>query len=201
MNSREMNKLIRHFDTYFRQSDYTVLHSPNTEPHIDILCYRPNNAVPYWKLVTMGASDCRMPAPKGALGDRNEYMMFIDPGEDLTDKAILNQYVRYLMEVAFYPISSKRFITYGHSVEWTPDEGEEMVCAYLEMPQVIEDPSVLRCKLGLLKTAVCLQVVLLTRAETDKLLQIGPEQFSYFLYPEDDSPRHFICELHRSEKF
>ena len=37
--------------------------------------------------------------------------------------------------------------------------------------------------------------------ETDRLMEIGPERFSYDLFPEDDSPRHFVCELHRSERF
>ena len=31
------------------------------------------------------------------------------------------------------------------------------------------------------ETAVCLQVVLLNRAETDRLVEIDPEQFSNFL--------------------
>ena len=105
------------------------------------------------------------------------------------------------MEVAFYPILNHCYITYGHSIEWKPEVGEEMVCAYLELPQVIPDPGVLRCKLGLLKTVICLQVILLTREETNKLLEIGSEQFSCYLYPENGTASHFICELHRSEKF
>lgn len=201
MTSREMEKLMQHLETHFQQTDCTVLHPEGMNPHIDVLIYKPSTAVPYWKLITMGASDHRMPAPKGALGDRNEYMMFIDSDENLTDKSILNQYVYYLMEVAHYPISTQSYISYGHSMEWTPDEGEEMVGAYLEMPQLIKDPSILRCKLGLFKTAVCLQIVLLTRAEIDKLLAMGSEQFSYFLYPENGDNCHFLCELRRSEKF
>lgn len=50
------------------------------------------------------------------------------------------------------------------------------------------------------ETAVCLQVVLLNRAETDRLVEIGPELFSNFLYP-DDGDRHFICERKRRDKF
>ena len=50
------------------------------------------------------------------------------------------------------------------------------------------------------EAAVCLQVVLLTRAETDRLVELDPEQFSNSLYP-DDGDRHFICERKRRNKF
>ena len=40
----------------------------------------------------------------------------------------------------------------------------------------------------------------LTRQELDKLLCIGSEQFSYFLYP-DEGKAHYLCERTRSEKF
>ena len=92
--------------------------------------------IPFWKLVTAGASDYKMSAPRGALGTRNEYRMFIDASEDMDDQ----------------------------------------------------------------ETAVCLQVVLLNRAETDRLVEIDPEQFSNFLYP-DDGDRRFICERKRRNKF
>lgn len=200
MKQKEMDKLIEHFDTYFRQSDCVVLHPAVMEPHIDALLYRPNDAYPYWKLVTMGASDYKMPAPKYSLGNRNEYVMFIDPSEDMNNQEITNWYYNRLIGVARYPIATDSFITYGHSVEWEPCDEEEMVSAFLEMPQVIEDVGVLRCKTGPLKTVVCLQVVLLNREETERLLQIGPEQFSNFLYP-DEGDNHFLCERVRSDKF
>lgn len=200
MNLKEMDKLQEHCDKYFHQNNCTVIHPLEMEPHIDVLVYEPNEAYPYWKLVTMGASDYKMPAPGNALGNRNEYMMFIDSSEDMTNPEIQNWYYSKLMEVAFYPISTNSFITYGHSVEWAPNDEEEMVGAYLEMPQVVEDVGVLRCKLSLLKTAICLQVILLNREETKKLLEIGPEQFSYFLYPEEGDC-HFLCERSRSNRF
>lgn len=200
MNQKEMDTLIKHYDTYFKQDDCRVLHPVVMEPHIDALLYAPNEAYPFWKLVTAGASDYKMNAPKGALGNRNEYMMFIDASEDMDDQETANWYFAQLMEVALYPKSFNCFITYGHSIEWPAEDGEEMVGAYLEMPQVIDDVGVLRCKLGMLKAAVCLQVVLLNRAEVDRLVAIGPEQFSCFLYP-DDGDRHFICERKRSDKF
>ena len=200
MKQKEMGILMKHFDTYFRQSDCTVLHPGNMEPHIDALLYRPNDAYPYWKLVTMGASDYAMPAPKHALGNRNEYIMFIDPSEDMTDHAIAGWYFNKLLGIARYPIATKSFVTYGHSMEWAAEDGEEMVSAYLEMPRVIEDVGILRCKMGFLKTVICLQAVLLNRDETNKLLQIGSEQFRYFLYP-DEGDAHFLCERSRSERF
>lgn len=200
MNQKEMDTLTKHYDTYFRQSNCKVLHPVVMKPHIDALLYAPNEDYPFWKLVTMGASDYKMSAPKGALGNRNEYMMFIDKDENMDDPEVANWYFAQLMEVALYAKSFNCFITYGHSIEWPNEENEKMVGAFLEMPQVIEDVGILRCKLGMLKTAVCLQVVLLNRAEVDKLVEIGPEQFSYFLYPEDGSC-HFICERKRSDKF
>ena len=94
MKPKEMDKLIQHFDTYFKQSEPTVLHPIVMEPHIDALVYKPNEAFPYWKMVTMGASDYKMSAPINSLGNRNEYMMFIDPSEDLTDKEVSDWYFK-----------------------------------------------------------------------------------------------------------
>ncbi len=200
MTTKEMDKLIGHFDHYFGQSDPTVLHNDMLKPHVDILLYKPNEKYPYWKLCTMGASDYKMPAPKQSLGNRNEYMMFIAPEEDLTDKETVLWYASQLIEVALYPVSTRSFVTYGHSMEWAEEEGEEMVGAFLEMPQVVPDVGILRCNLGLLKTAVCLQVILLTRQEIQTLMEIGPESFSEYLYPEEGT-RHFICQRKRTESF
>ena len=201
MKNNEMNKFIKHIDYYFQQSDCTILHPIVANPHIDVLFYKPNNAYPYWKLVTMGASDYKMPPLNPSLGDRNEYIMFIDSNENLEDEKIRFKYYNYLMEVALFPIHHNCHITYGHSLEWPVEQNEEMEGAFIELPQIITNPNVLHCKLGLLKTITCLQVILLTRKDINKLQEIGPEQFSNFLYPEDNSPRHFLCELHRTEKF
>jgi len=200
MNTKEMDKLIKHFDTYFGQSEPRVLHSDGMVPHIDVLVYSPNEKYPFWKLCTMGASDYKMPAPKQALGNRNEYMMFIAPEEDMTDKTAALWYVSQLLEVAMYGVSTKSFVTYGHSMEWPVEDGEEMVGAYLEMPQVIQDVGVLRCNLSFIKTTVCLQVVLLTREEINRLIEIGPEAFSYYLYP-DEGKAHFLSQRKRTEEF
>lgn len=202
MTLRELDRLTKHYDTYFQQSDCKVMHPLKGKVHIDGLLYEPDEKYPFWKLATAGASDIKMPPVKNTLANRNEYMMFIDPKEDMMDPDVRYWYYRTLVEVAAYPLIEKKFITYGHSVEWPPEDGEEMVCAYLEMPQAIDDVRLLRCKLGLLKKTACLQVILLNRAETDKLLEIGPEQFSYYLYPEDeDGARHFLCQRKRTEDF
>ena len=70
-----------------------------------------------------------------------------------------------------------------------------------EFPQILETTAALRCKTGLLKTVACLQVVLLNKQELNKLMEIGPQEFSDFLYPEDDSKPHFLSEQHRSDSF
>ena len=95
MKNNEMTKFIAHIDSYFQQEDCTILHSSITDPHIDVLFYKPNDTYPYWKLVTMGASDYQMPPQKPSLGNRNEYMMFIDANEDLDNAIIRNEYYHY----------------------------------------------------------------------------------------------------------
>lgn len=201
MTSRDMETLMAHFNRYFEQDDCKVIHPLDLVPHIDALLYKPNEKYPFWKLVSMGASDYKMKAPKNALGDRNEYMMMIDPDEDMTNLDIMKWYYANLMEIAAYPWQNKTFISYSHSVEWPASGAEEMTGAFLEFPQIIEDPGILRCKLGLFRTVVCLQAVLINRAEIEKLLKIGPEAFSYYLYPADESKPHFLCERRRTEKF
>ncbi len=201
MKNKEMDKLIAHFDYYLKQNDCTVIHSNGDDNiHIDVLMYPPNDVYPYWKLITMGASDIQM-KNVSSLGDRNEYIMFVDKNENMNNLEIVGWYREKLLTVALYPYYEKNGISYGHSIEWEPKENDEMVAAFLEFPQVIEDPSVLKCKLGMFKIAVCLQVVLLTREETDRLLTIGSGEFSNYIYPEDGSEGHFLCERKRNHRF
>jgi hypothetical protein len=200
MTQIEMDKLMQHFEFYFHQNDCVVVHPVGMEPHIDALLYKPNDMYPYWKLVTMGASDHEMQAPTNALGNRNEYIMFIDPSEDMTSFETVCWYYQKLLKVANYSMHEQTFISYGHSIEWECSDEEEMSCAFLEMPQIVEDVGILRCKLDEHKTVICLQVILLNKKETDVLLRIGHEQFSSFLYPEDGDC-HFICERIRSDRF
>ncbi|MBR0138469.1 MAG: suppressor of fused domain protein [Erysipelotrichaceae bacterium] len=200
MNTNEMDKLMNHCSRYFEQGDPMILHPIVMEPHIDVLLYEPSEKYNFWKLVTMGASDYKMNG-KSSLGNRNEYMMFVDAEENLDDQNTVNWYRNQLLEVALYPFMNKIYMTYGHSVEWTPEPGEEMAGAFIELPQVIEDTGVLRCQLGLFKTATCLQVTLLNKSEIDRLLEIGPQKFSEYLYPDEEGPRHFISQRKRDDKF
>ncbi len=204
MKEKEMEKLMNHFDMYFGQNDSLVLHPIIvTKPHVDILLYKPNEKFPFWKMVTMGASDYKMPEIRNTLGRFNEFIMFIDRDVDLTDNEILGWYADKLMLVSTYAYYNKTHITFGHSIEWkNEDPDDEMIAAFIELPQVIENVGVLRCELGKSKTVVCLQAVLLNKADLDKLMDIGPQAFSDYLYPEEcDKKQHFLSEKHRSEKF
>ena len=204
MKTKEMDKLIKHFDTYFEQDDSMVLHPVvDAGLHIDVLMYKPNKKYPFWKLVTMGASDYKMPSVPNTVGLHNEYIMFVDSEIDLTDKDVLSWYYENLLTVATYAYFNKTHITFGHSFEWKPEKtDEEMIAAFIEFPQIIGTTQILKCKLGLMKTVACLQVVLLNKKELEKLMEIGPIAFSDYLYPEDDSSiAHFLTERHRSEKF
>lgn len=203
MKTREMEKFINHCDLYFEQTDCTVIHPVvDNGLHIDVLLYKPNEKYPFWKLATMGASDYKMPAVQNTVGLYNEYMMFVDAEIDLTNKEVLNWYHNKLLIVSTFAYYNKTHITYGHSFEWENDDAtDEMIAAFIELPQIIETVEVLRCKLGLFKTVACLQVVLLNKDDLNKLMEIGSQEFSNYLYPEDDSKQHFLSEQYRSEKF
>ena len=60
MKIKHMDKLINHFDYYFEQEEPKVYHNDNMYPHIDILRYKPTLKYPFYKLVTMGASDYKL---------------------------------------------------------------------------------------------------------------------------------------------
>ena len=203
MRTKEMEKLMNHFDLHFEQDDCIVLHPVvDNGFHIDVLLYKPNEKYPFWKLVTMGASDYKMPAIQNTVGLYNEYMMFVASEVDLTDKEILNWYHNKLLLVATFAYINKTHITYAHSFEWENDDSnDEMIAAFIEFPQILGTTAAMYCKMGLLKMVTCLQVVLLNKHDLDKLMEIGHQEFSDFLYPEDDSKPHFLSEQHRSEKF
>ncbi len=194
MNVRQMDKFTAHLDHYFEQTEPKVLHpTVDAKPHIDMVIYEPTEKYPFWKLVTMGASDYKMPHANPTLGNRNEYMIFVDPDVDMTNQDIAWWYYCKLRMVADYPQFAKSHITYSHSFEWENDDPEdEAVGAFLEFPQVIENTGILRCKLGMFKTVVCLQVVLLCKQQLEMLAEIGAEQFSNYLYPEDGTETHTI---------
>lgn len=203
MKRREVDKIIKHFDQYFEQSDCLVIHPIVDDGyHIDVLLYRPTQRYPFWKLVTMGASDYKMPPIANTISQYNEYIMFVDESEDLNDKEIVNWYHNKLVMIAAFARYNHTHITYGHSFEWKNDDvDDEMVAAFIEFPQVVDNVAMLRCKLGMFKTVACLQTVLLNKNDLNLLMKIGPQAFSEYLYPENDGKQHFLSERHRSERF
>lgn len=203
MKSKEMNMLIKHMDQYFEQTDCMVIHPiVDNGYHIDVLLYEPNEKYPFWKLVTMGASDYKMPKISNTLGRFNEYIMFVDKDEKLNDRDVASWFHSKLIMIASYAKFYNTHITYGHSFEWKNEDPEdEMIAAFIEMPQIIPNIGMLRCKMGLFKTVVCLQTVLLNKNDLNKLMKIGPQAFSEYLYPENDEKQRFLSERHRSDHF
>ena len=129
-------------------------------------------------------------------------MMFVDNDVDLNDRKIVAWFYDKLFLVSSYAFYNNAHITYGHSMEWeNADKEDEMTAAFIEMPQILENVGVLNCKLGLFKTVACLQVVLLNSKELNKLLKIGPQEFSEYLYPENGGKPHYLSEKCRSKKF
>ena len=49
MNTKEMDKLITLFNTYFEQGDPVILHPITMNPHIDILKYEPTEKYTFMK--------------------------------------------------------------------------------------------------------------------------------------------------------
>ena len=143
-----------------------------------------------------------MPKRENTVGQFNEYIMFVDKDVNLHDKETVSWFYKKLVLIGSFAYYNKTHITYGHSFEWeNEDPDDEMIAAYIELPQVITDAEILRCKIGMLKTVICLQAVLLNQNELNKLMEIGPEAFSYYLYPENGGKSHYISERHRSERF
>ena len=203
MKIKEMDKIIKHFDTYFEQTDSMVIHPiVDNGFHVDVLLYKPNEKYPFWKLVTMGASDYKMPPAANTVSQHNEYIMFVHADENLENQEIASWYFNKLVMIASFAHDNQCHITYGHSFEWQNDDpNDEMVAAFIEFPQIIETVEILRCKIGLLKTIACLQVVLLNKNDLEKLMEIGPQAFSGYLYPDNDAQPHFLSERHRSDNF
>ncbi|MCR4577611.1 MAG: suppressor of fused domain protein [Clostridiales bacterium] len=206
LTKEQMDKFTVHCDAYLGQSDSLVIHSTLNFPlHVDILLYKPTKNLPYWKMITMGASDFRMPIngyyPFGnQYGDRNEYIIFIDKSEDLSDYNTAVAYARHLLQVAHYPQLDNSFLTFGHSIEWETYDGDEMAGAYIELPMIMEDVGFAFFELDPDYKIVILQPVFLTQSEIQNLLEVGSQEFDNYLYPNNGRP-HFLCELHRSDLF
>lgn len=203
MTAKQMERFVRHCDKYFGQKNDRVIHPVAVDAlHVDILLYDPTEKHPYWKMVTMGAGDYQMPPAKNTIARRNEYLMLVDKDVNMNDKETAFWYCQKLWTVSCYSYANKTHVTYGHSFEWqNDDESDEMIAAFLEFPQMF-DYGMLHCKSGLFRDTACLLVVLLNKDDLDRLMKIGPQQFSYYLFPdEENAPAHFLSERHRSEKF
>ena len=200
MRTAAMDRWAEHCGFYFKQDpkDCIVLHPRNRQKfHIDLLLWKPTEEYPFYKLCTMGASDYKLPL---TLCRRNEFVMFIPREENLQDPETLSWYSDVLLSVADYPAQNHLALTFGHSIIWGQQPGTDMFAAYLELPYPIDSPGFLRCRLGFLEETDCLQVVLLTRQETESLLKAGPQKLCDFLYP-DHGKAHFLCERYRSNAF
>lgn len=200
MTHGQMKKVEEHFIHYFEQDDYIVLHNNDGKtPHIDVLLFEPNLKYPFWKLVTMGASDYKMPGTKTI--DRNEYMMFVN--KEVKDPSDISEWTWYygvLMDVATYARENSCMVSYAHSVDICAGENSDMVSTYLTFPEALEDPAVLQCKLGLNKKAFCLQVLPITQAELDALFENGIDWFESKIHPENGECYCF-AEPKRTKRF
>ena len=123
MKTREMDKIINHFDKYFEQTDSMVIHPiVDNGFHVDVLLYKPNEKYPFWKLVTMGASDYKMPPVPNTISQYNEYIMFVHADEDLNNQELASWYFNKLVMIASFAHDNNCHITYGHSFEWQNDD-------------------------------------------------------------------------------
>lgn len=199
MKKREMKLLTEHFDKYLEGNDCTVMHSPvENGLHVDVLIYKPNEKYPFWKLVTMGASDYKMPEIPRMISRYNEYMMFVDANVDLNNKKIASWYYNKLLTIAGFAYYNRTAVSYLHSLEWAgADPSDESRGAFILFPEFIESTGVLRCKLGFRKMVACFQAILLNEETLELLKQIGPSNFSEYIYSHDEEVEdHFLPEQH-----
>ena len=190
MKTKEMDKITKHFDKYFEQTDSMVIHPiVDNGFHIDVLLYKPNDKYPFWKLATMGASDYKMPEHSPTISRFNEYIMFVDPSIDFNNAEIAKWHRDKLVTVASYAYENKCHVTFEHSFEWkNENSNDDKVGAFVLFPQLIEDVKILRCKIGFRKTVACLEVVLLNNSELDMLKEMGPEAFwNNYIYPSTEN--------------
>ena len=188
MKNKEMNKLIKHFEYYFKQTCKNIYHDDVSGGiHIDILLFEPNDQYPFYKLVTMGASDYAMPKVNSTLPNRNEYIIFLSKDVEVNSEDF-NWYINFISYVSRYAFYENANISVGHSIELEPNSHSSFKNAFILFPQIIEDSWILRCQLGLFKTCACLQVMPITEIDNAKNLSIGPEEFHNYFYPEEGEP-------------
>ena len=137
-----------------------------------------------------------MPDIRPTVGLFNEYIMFVDQDVDLNDE-VFNWYHNKLILIASYAYYNKTHITCFHSFEWENEDPEdETIAAFGEFPRVIENSDILYCKINVFKTIACLQVVLLNNDDLDRLMKIGREAFSEYIYPENGDNPHYLSKRH-----
>ncbi|WP_109471707.1 suppressor of fused domain protein [Ornithinimicrobium cavernae] len=111
--------------TEFLGDAYTVLtERVSTGIQLDLLVFRPTEAVPHVTIVTAGMSDLPMNTPPGLRGDRLELMLGVPaawPGIDPLDADLLadpTSYwpIRLLKDLARIPSTYDSFLTWGHTV-------------------------------------------------------------------------------------
>lgn len=161
MNTRDMEKLTKHFERCFGQKNDVVMHNGSDDkPHIDVLVFGPTQKYPFWKLCTMGASDYLMPKRKevrygNTASLRNEYIIFLDPSlkvEEGSEDWIW--YWKVLIETALFSYYNKEGVIATDTIDFAWD-GESMQGVILLFPEAIEDTSILQCKMGMGRRITC----------------------------------------------
>lgn len=195
MKLAQAEKIKKHYEKYFNQNDAVVFHpETNSQYSLDLLLFAPTKTFPFWKLATVGSSDYAMNG-KHYLGNRNEYMMFIDPSVDMKDDTIASRYMDFLVSTALFPLVNNTSITYGHSIDFADKNDPTIKAVFIDMPFAVNNMDFLNCKYSLFRKAVFLQVVPLDQPALDLLLKLGNEQFSYtYAYPDKGEP-HWLCKI------
>ena len=200
MTENEKELFINHMNTHLGDTYAYVMNDVNEgDITLSFLVYTPTEELPFWKMVTMGASDHEMTKEIESLPNRNEYIMFIPASVDLVhDNDELNWYYNFLFQTAIHPYVSSEYMSYAHSLELEGMEGE-MVGTVLLFPQIL-NPEVLRCDLDENKQCACLQVMPITKEEIELKRQVGADKFVELFYPDDfDEPMLFLAEKHRTK--
>ena len=184
---KEIEKMMGYLDKYLDQEDCLVLNMNNDglEMYVEVLLYEPTEKYPFWKLITMGASDYKMPRKAKSKARRNEYMLFVDGDIDLMVPKTLKWYYLQLLKIASHAQFKGIHLTAGDCVEWLEEGESDIEGAYLSVPLIIQEGkgNILRPKL--FKKIALLQAVLVTREELNALSN-GQEKV---LYTEQNKPR------------
>lgn len=168
---KEMEKIMAYLDKYLEQEDCLVLNMNNDglEMYVEVLLYEPTEKYPFWKLITLGASDYKMPRKTKSKARRNEYILFVDGSVDLMVPKTLQWYYLQLLKIASHAQFHETHLTAGDCVEWLEEEGSSVVGAHLSVPAIIQGGKGHVFCPRLFKKIVFLQALLATREELDSL--------------------------------